>query len=108
MPNELPYTCPFCKQDLIYTGKRKIDESYFGDTGAKFFKCGCVTHYDWGDALPSNKWRLGLDGSWSYYREKKGKLSNWENMSLRTWSRTGKINTLKPIPEQMEEKVLIT
>lgn len=82
--------CPFCHQELIFTGKR-TDTDCFGDLGASFYKCGCVMHFDWGDALPSNKWSHHLNGTWWYLREWQDQLprpanhflSHWENMTMK-------------------------
>lgn len=74
------YVCPFCSKDLIFTGKREF-EPWWNDVGALFFKCGCVEHYDWGDALPSNKWKLLPDGTWYCLVVEHDRMTMWKNMS---------------------------
>lgn len=112
MRKNLLFTCPFCGQDLIFTGKREKTVTCFGDAGASFYACGCgktiVSEAFFNkDGTPmifrDNMWSHYTDGSWWYLRKEKGKLDCWENMSLRTFRQPA-----KPIPQVLEVKVLIT
>jgi len=91
---------------------RSPKDNTFGDAGASFYACDCgktivSEAFKNKDGTPKifrdNMWSYHADGSWWYLRKEEGKLDCWENMSLRTWTRPR-----KPIPEQLEVKVLIT
>ena len=83
MRKNLLFTCPFCGQDLIFTGKREKTVTCFGDAGASFYACGCgktiVSEAFFNkDGTPmifrDNMWSHYTDGSWWYLRKEKGKL----------------------------------
>ena len=78
------FKCPKCGEVLKFTGKRELDVDCFDDAGASFFTCKCgIRHYDWGDTLPQNCWRLKPDGTWSFLDV--NKTSNWERIYPMRW-----------------------
>lgn len=98
-------------------GKCSLNEIHYDDAGASFYKCGCVCHYDWGDTIPSNKWKHAINGDWWRLREWEDDYprignyfpSRWVNMSheglykLKDWKKAR-----NPVPYLTEVKVLLT
>lgn len=104
MPNELPFTCPFCGEDLIYIGTIPKDYFIVPDAGAKTYVCGCGKKivseaFLIQDKTPKifydNKWMFRKDGIWMF----------WEKGEKRN---TGCWGTPIERPQRLEVKVVLT
>jgi hypothetical protein len=72
------WICPFCKSELIFTGKRN-GIGWFGDLGASFYACECGHNiiseaFKNEDGTPKifydNKWEHLLNDKWRFYDER--------------------------------------
>jgi hypothetical protein len=111
---ELPYTCPHCNTDLIFTGTGDKD-SLEENQGADFYYCECGKKivsqaFYKKDGSPEifydNVWRHRQDDTWCKWEENNG-CGNWVNYSIRRWNMR-RNEPPRQVPQQLEVKVLIT